>query len=242
MVSTCYVLVFNLKTPIIELMKPERLTAFIQENGKFETHSAEKVFHAQDFPETLFKIKKGYVKRYQVTKSEERVIELIYGPDHIFPLSQLYRKVFGIQQNQENLVYVYQAMTDIEIYRIGVDKVLDALESDTSLYIDLYYESGLRLKSNINRLASNAIKDEYKKIAHQLVCLADEFGKVTESNNKQSVKLLLPLKPVDMAEQLNISAEVAEAVMISLSRSKLLKIDGTSISIPDIHLLKDIYM
>lgn len=223
-------------------MKPARLTNYIQDHGKLERQAADQVFHAQAFPETLFMIETGYVKRYQVTNSKERVIELIYGPGHIFPLSQLYKKLFSEEQNRSNLIYVYQAMTDVSICRISVDEVLEACENDPKLYLDLYYETGLRIKSNINRLASNALKDDYKKVAHQLVCLADEFGEKSISNSKEVIKIPVPLKPIDMAEQLNISVEVTQAVMDSLSRNKLLKIKDNIITLPDANLLRDIYL
>jgi CRP-like cAMP-binding protein len=214
----------------------------MKERGELETYSKGQVFHSQDFGDVMFMLKRGYVKRYQVTKGDARVIELIYGPDHIFPLSQLYKRIFGIEQNQENLVYVYQAMTDIEIWRMNDDDLMDEIEKDPKLYVDLYYESGLRLKSNIDRLASNALKDEYKKVAHQLVCLAEEFGRALEVSGKPAIKIGVPLEPVDMAEQLNISVEVADAVLISLVKSSLIKIKGDMITVTDLDMLKDIYL
>ena len=220
-------------------MVPEQLAILMREHGKLETHPANQVFHAQNFKDTMFMLKRGYVKRYQVTDSENRVIELIYGPGHIFPLSQLYKKVFGIEQNQDNLIYVYQAMTDIEIYGLSDNVIYEELQKNHDLYIDLYYEAGLRLKSNIERLASNALKDEYKKVAHQLVCLADEFG--TEDDGG-SVTIHLPLRPVDMAEQLNISTDVAEAVMGSLLSRGLISNKDDIISIPQMAPLKDVYL
>ena len=214
----------------------------MQENGSLETQATGQIFHSQDFTETLFMLKTGFVKRYQITKEDKRTIELIYGPGHIFPLSQLYRRIFGIEQNQDNLIYVYQAMTDIEVFRVNDDKVLEALEADPLLYQDLFYESGLRLKSNIERLASNSLHDEYKKIAHQLVSLADEFGVVLAQNGTTKVKIALPLEPIDMAEQLNISPKVAEAVLDSLRWDGYITIKNNSITIPDVNLLKDTYL
>jgi CRP-like cAMP-binding protein len=223
-------------------MRPDRLTAFMEKRGMMETQAKGQVFHAQDFTETLFMLKKGYVKRYQLKKDDQRIIELIYGPGHIFPLSQLYKKLFGVEQNQEDLVYVYQAMTEIEIQRVNDDDVVAELEKDPTLFKDLYYEAGLRLKSNIDRLASNALKDDYMKVAHQLVCLADEFGSPAEYQGKPAVRISVPLEPVDMAEQLNISTEVAEAVMISLSRKNLIAVPDKHILIFDVAPLKDIYL
>lgn len=232
----------SVRTQYNKPMVPERLTALMEQKGTLEAQSAGQVFHAQNFPEALFMLKSGYVKRYQIGKDDVRVIELIYGPSHIFPLSQLYKKLFGIEQNQEDLVYVYQAMTDIEIYRLDDDEIVTELQKHPDLYADLYYEAGLRLKSNIERLASNAIKNDYKKVAHQLVCLANEFGKTVEREGKTVCTIDVPLAPVDMAEQLNISTEVADAVMASLNNNKLIEIKSAIITVPDLDLLKDVYL
>lgn len=223
-------------------MIPERLTTFMTENGTLEKYASQEIFHSQDFAETLFMLQKGYVKRYQITAGKQKVIELIYGPGHIFPLSQLYKKIFGIEQNQDNLVYVYQAMSDIEIFRIDDDAVLNALDKESMLYQDLFFEGGLRLKSNIERLASNALHDDYKKVTHQLICLADEFGDSVDRDGKESIKIMVPLKPVDMAEQLNISIQVAEAVLASLNQSGLITTKDNYITIPNTDLLKDTYL
>ncbi|HET7320435.1 MAG TPA: helix-turn-helix domain-containing protein, partial [Candidatus Saccharimonadales bacterium] len=102
--------------------------------------------------------------------------------------------------------------------------------------------AGLRLKSNIERLASNAIKNDYKKVAHQLVCLANEFGETTEQGGKAISVIGVPLEPVDMAEQLNISTEIADAVLSSLHNNKLINIKGKTIEVPDLDLLKDAYL
>ena len=148
----------------------------------------------------------------------------------------------GDLTNQDNLVYVYQAMTDVEIIRVNDDIVLEALEKEPMMFIDLFYEGGLRLKSNIERLASNALPDEYKKIAHQLVSLADEFGETIGEIGEHAVKIAVPLEPIDMAEQLNISLKVAEAVLASLNQSGYIRTDNGIISIPDVDLLKDTYL
>lgn len=218
------------------------LWSLIEKYGKVEKYKVGDVFHAQDFPQALFMIKSGYVKRYQVNKSPEKVLELIYGPRHIVSLSQLYKQLFGVDQNQEGLVYIYQAMTDVEMQSVGTDKVIAELEENPQLYKDFFYESGLRLRSNIFRLASNALKDDYKKVAHQFVCLAEEFAEIDESDGIPTAKIKVPLEPIDMAEQLNISIEVAEAVMSSLTRNNLISIgEGNIVTVLDMDMLRVTY-
>jgi CRP-like cAMP-binding protein len=221
-------------------VKPLTFSQLIESKGKPEKYAAGQVFHSQDFPNRLFVVKKGYVKRYQATDPEHKVIELIYGPGYIIPLSQLYNALFGVNPNPRSFIYIYQAMTDVSLLSISVEDVTRELDEHPELYKDFFYESGLRLRSNIFRLASNAIKDDYKKIAHQLVCLAYEFAEVREDGRKRAITLPFPQSSIDIAEQLNISKEVAEAVLNNLSQNKLIK--GNSITILDINLLKDIYL
>lgn len=216
--------------------------SLIEQYGKVEKYKVGDVFHAQDFPQTLFMIKSGYVKRYQVNKSPGKVLELIYGPKHIVSLSQLYKQLFGVDQNQEGLVYIYQAMTDVEMQSVSTDKIIAELEEKPQLYKDFFYESGLRLRSNIFRLASNALKDDYKKVAHQFVCLAEEFGNIDESDGIPTATIKVPLEPIDMAEQLNISVEVAEAVMNSFVRNNLISIDqDNKVTVLDMDMLRTTY-
>lgn len=221
-------------------MAAQNLWELIAARGKLERYAAGKVFHAQDFPGRLFMLQSGYVKRYQANQIENKVIELIYGPQHIISLSQLYKMQFDVDQNHSDLIYIYQAMTGVELMSIKADIVQDELAKNPLLYKDCFYESGLRLRSNIFRLASNALKDEYKKVAHQFFCLGEEFGKHSPAN--QRVRILVPLKPIDMAEQLNISVEIAGAVMDRLVRDKLLQIKDDYVTILDKDRLKDIYL
>ena len=223
-------------------MKPTKFMQLALQHGNVEKYSTGQVFHTQDFPNKLFFLKTGYVKRYQATKPEHKVLELIYGPEHIISLSQLYKRQFGVDQNQDNFIYIYQAMTDIEMYSLSADIVEQELEKDPLLYRDFFYESGLKLRSNISRLASNSIKDDYKKVAHQLVSLAYEFGDYTSGETSKTIALPLPQTPLDIAEQLNISKEVTEAILISLSNNGIIEIQDATITIVDMDVLKDVYL
>lgn len=207
--------------------------------GQVEKFPAGQVFYALDFKEELYIVKHGYVKRYSVTAENNKVIESIYGPGYFFPLTPIFSKLWNFNLSQENNTYVYQAMTDLELEGISFAKLEGALKKDPGLYAGLLYESGRRLKANINRLASNALKNDYLKITHQLVYLAEEFGDVQAKGVKQSVKLTLPLTAEDMAEQLNISVEIAEAVMDKLVKQGLVEQSQNGIFIPDINMLKE---
>lgn len=223
-------------------MKPSKFVDFMKAKGTLETHKKGQVFHAQDFPEKLFYVSEGYVKRYQITGQETRMLELIYGPGHTISLTQLYKELFAMDPNQEGFIYVYQTMTDAKLYSIDASEVAKALETDLEMYKDLFYEAGLKLCSNILRLASNSFKDDYKKIAHQIMSLGYEFGGAKLNMPNQKVTLPFPQSPTDLAEQLNIYPDVAEALLNRLEALGIIKVNGSEITILEIDYLKDIYL
>lgn len=222
-------------------MAPQKLMAVVR-TGDLQTFPKGQVFHALDFKDEVYMVKSGYVKRYAVTKENKRVIESIYGPGYLFPLSGLYKKLMNFNLNQESNTYVYQAMTDLEINAIPSEELEKAIKDSSELYADLFYEAGRRLKANINRLASNALQDDYRKVAHQLTCLAEEFGDSATEGVKAPITIPVPLEPVDMAEQLNISLEVSEAVLNRLEGQGLIETANGIIKVPDMNLLKDAYL
>ncbi|MDB5185139.1 MAG: hypothetical protein JWN38_947 [Candidatus Saccharibacteria bacterium] len=222
-------------------MKLNRLLALLQ-NGDTEKYTAGQVFYALDFKEELYIVQSGYVKRYSVNEDNIKVIESIYGPGYFFPLSTVYKKLLNFDLSQESSTYVYQAMTDLEIQGVSSDKLKVAVDKDPGLYADLFFEAGRRLEANINRLASNALRSDYKKVAHQLVYLGEEFGQVGHRNVKTGLKILVPLEPVDMAEQLNIDIDTVDSIMAKLEQQKLIVSKQNTIYIPDMDLLKDAYL
>lgn len=222
-------------------MRTDQLKALVERRGKPESYKKGQVFHSLDFDDKVYMIKSGYVKRSAVNE-RSRVIESIYGPGYFFPLTPVFNKLSDLNLGQDDNTYIYNAMTDVEIKSLKLEELEEAIEANTDLYAGLLYEAGRRLKANINRLAGNALGDDYRKVAHQLVCLADEFGKLEQKGPKQGIKIAVPLQATDMAEQLNISPEVVKAIMSDLEARKLLNIKRKLLHIPDVDLLRDTYL
>lgn len=222
-------------------MKPNKLEDLVKK-GEAETFKKGQTFYALDFKEELYVVKSGYVKRYSVNEEKQKVIESIYGPTYFFPLTPVYKLLFNFNLSQERNTYIYQAMTDLEIQGVSSESLLAAISADKDLYIDLFYEAGRRLRANINRLASNAIKDSDMKVAHQLTYLANEYGEVEHSDVKTGLTIPVPLEPIDMAEQLNMTLGEAKAAMDKLRQKGLIIVNGSQLFVPDLNMLKDAYL
>ena len=223
------------------MMKPNRLLKLVA-SGTTESHGAGEVFYSLDFEEELYIVKTGYVKRYSVMEDKQKVIESIYGPGYFFPLTPVYSTLLHFNLSQQTNTYVYQAMTDVEIQGISSEALISAVEADPMLYKDLFYEAGVRLRANINRLSSNALQNDYQKVTHQLAYLAEEFGVLDKRGAKPVQRISLPLDPIDIAEQLNIHEEIAVQAFQKLQSQGIISIENRFILIADTNLLKDAYL
>lgn len=218
-------------------MKPVKLTSLLSK-GKLQKYKPGQFIYSLDFAEELFLVNKGYVKRVSARGPASPSVQAVYGPGYFFPLTPMFKTVQGLKLSEDHNIYIYEAINSAEIYSIEAEQLQAALNTDPTLYVDLMYEAGRRLKSNIHRLENIALRSDYKKLAHHLVFLADEFGKPSDGGSK----MLLPLSPQDLAEQLDIPVDATEEELIKLEQIGLIKQAGRYIHITDVVLLKAAYL
>lgn len=200
------------------------------------------VIYSLDFEEEFYMVNQGYVIRYLVKDINNRSVQSLYGPGYFFPLTPLYRTLMSYDLNEKYAHYMYEAVTDAEIYSVSNAKLVKNIEKNMALYGDILYEAGKRLKSNIQRLESMALNSTTKKIAHLLAYFADEFGSTNRDGIKVSCTLPFPLSTQDLSEHLNIPREKIIKAINRMKAKGQIVFSGNYITITDMDMLKDIYL
>jgi CRP-like cAMP-binding protein len=178
-------------------------------------------------------IKSGYIKRYLITKDGSSSIQVIFGPGDLFPLTPVYKATYEMDIYSGPEQYYYESMTDIEIFSIKQSDLQAAISENPLIYKDLFYAAGLRLNSYIHRLESMSLRAANKKVAHQLVYLADIFGKPNESG----VSIQVPLTHQNLADMLNLARETVSHIITRLQEKGLIE-PAKNIIILDIDRLR----
>lgn len=181
-------------------------------------------------------IKNGYIKRYLITKEGVEGIQVIYGPDDIFPLTPVYKAVFNMDLYRGPETYYYEAITPLELYSISISELQTAIKNNKMIYNDLFYAAGERLNSYIHRLESMSLGVANKKVAYQLVYLAEVFGEEAENG----IKIQLPLTHQTLAGILNLARETVTHMVNRLEERGLIQIEGRHIVVQDIEKLRHI--
>ena len=179
-------------------------------------------------------VKSGFIKRYLIANDGSFGVQSIYGPGDIFPLTLIFKLILDQDLYHGPETYYYEAMCDSEIYILSNEVLLKQVESDPSLYRDLFSEAGRRLTSNIQRLENISLTSAYKRVAHQLVFYAKEFSEPTPLGTK----LVIPLTHLDLANILSISRETVSQAMSKLRAEGLIK-TNKHIIIPNLKKLED---
>jgi CRP-like cAMP-binding protein len=210
--------------------------------GNLQKFKKGQVIYSLDFEEEFYMVNKGYVIRYLVQDKDSRSVQSLYGPGYFFPLTPLYRTLMNYNLNEKYAHYMYEAVTDAEIYAISNAKLVKAIEKNMGIYGDVLYEAGKRFKSNIQRLENTALSSTAKKIAHLLAYLADEFGVADRDGIKVSCELPFPLSSKDLSEHLNIPADKVQKAVDKMQARGQIQIKKDTIVIPDMDMLKDVYL
>lgn len=168
---------------------------------KFE--KSELVATTEDNKPLLLLVISGFVKRYSIANDGSENIQSIYGSGDIFPLTPLFEAVFDQVIYYGPETFYYETMVDTELASISLKEFVRMSENDPIIYKDLLSVAGQRLRSNIQRLENIALRDAYKRLAHQLLYYTNTFGKKTSDG----VKIAIPLTHQDIASVLSLSRE-----------------------------------
>jgi CRP/FNR family transcriptional regulator len=210
----------------------ENLSSLMR-SGRYYRRSKGQVVQTFDEKTGVSFIKSGYVKRYLISSEGTLSVQSIYGPGYLFPLTAVFIGVFDEKIYQGSQTYHYEAMTEVEIYSIEQSVLAKACQEDPLVYRALLYQSGLRLRSNIQLIENISLKTAYNRVAHQLLYFANYFGK----SDSKDIVILIDLTHQTLADILNLNRETVTRAMSKL-REKNLITDEQNIVITDIENLK----
>ena len=176
----------------------------------------------------------GYVKRYLIANDGSIGVQVVYGPDDVFPITLAFKLMFNQDIYDGPEVYYYQAMTDAEIYTIDQSTLKEAVKANPILYRDLMSIAGRRLHSTLNGLENLTLRNSYKRVAHQLGYFAHRFGKRTSAGTE----IKLQLTHQDLADILSLTRETVSTSIIRLRKNGLIKTNKL-ILVPDLKKLQE---
>jgi CRP/FNR family transcriptional regulator len=203
--------------------------------GKRQNVPKGQVLQFSEHDKYLSLIESGYIKRYSIDSDGSQGIQIINGPQEIFPLTPVFKTFFDIDiSGGDPDTYYYEAMTDTVLYSIGQKMLQTAAEHDPLIYKNLLAASAVRFQSNIQRMENMSLRTTHRRIAHLLAFFAEKFGK----QENQQIAIQVPLTQQTIGSLLNVARETVTRKLTRLEEKGLISSSGKIIIVHDLNKLK----
>ena len=171
----------------------------------------EMLIRADDDPQGIFCLTKGYVRQYVISETGSELTHHIRKPISYFPF------VWAIN-GTPNLHY-YEALTATEVIRAHRDQVVDFIKDKPILLFDLMSDMLEENAETLSRVEHLVFSDSYRKIISILLYIGKHFGKT----NDGAITFNHRFTQQDIATLVGVTRETASIQILKLVKSGLIK-------------------
>lgn len=186
----------------------------------------EMLIRADDDPQGIFCLTKGYVRQYSISKTGFELTLHILKPISYFPM------VWAI--NGTPNVYYFEALTPVEVGRAPRDQVVNFIKDKPTIIFELMSELLEDYAESLTRVEHLVFSDAYRRVISVLLYIAKHFGEKSDNG----IIIGHYFTQQDIATLVGVARETASIEMIKLEKKGLVKHVGHSILIESMKKLE----
>jgi CRP-like cAMP-binding protein len=205
----------------------DRITRFLSKYQLLKFRKKDVILRAEDVPQGVYYILKGYVRVYSITPSGNELTLNLFKPGSLFPLTWALSDI-------EN-GYFYEAMTPVDVYRAPKEDFFDFIKSDKEILLEMIKRILVSLNTQTARMQYLTMGNAEDRIINTLLLLASVSGARFDG----VIKIGIPVTQQDVANFSSVTRETASVEINRLIKQKLLMKKRKYYLIDDIELLKD---
>jgi len=171
----------------------------------------ENLIRADDNPQGIFCLTKGYVRQYTISKTGIELTLQILKPIAYFPL------IWAI--NGAPNTYFYEALTQVEVGRAPKEKVVSFIEDKPAIILELMSKLLGDYAETLSRIEHLVFSDAYRRVISVLLYIARHFGE----ENKQGTIVNHRFTQQDVATLVGVARETASIEMGRLEKKGFVK-------------------
>jgi CRP/FNR family transcriptional regulator, cyclic AMP receptor protein len=154
-------------------IKHKDLEAFYKQFAVRTYKKGELLIRADDEPQGIFYLIKGYVRQYTISKTGMELTLHIIKPPAYFPM------VWAI--NGTPNVYYFEALTPIEAGRAPREQVVDFIKDKPALIFKMMSELVEDYAETLTRIEHLVFSDAYRRVISVLLYIAKHFGETKDN-------------------------------------------------------------
>jgi CRP/FNR family transcriptional regulator len=184
------------------------------------------ILRAEDAPQGVLYLKKGYVRQYMVDESGTTLMLHMFKPNSFFPLTWVV--------NDEPNRYYLEAVTPVELWRAPKKAVREFLHNNPTVVYDLVHRLLSGLCGYRYRIEQLVAGSAYKKTA----CLLLYLGRSLGEKEVSSVVLPVPVTHREIASWIGTTRETASLQVARLIKLRLIRCRRRQLVIPSLKRLE----
>jgi CRP-like cAMP-binding protein len=212
-------------------MDPDKTKDFENFYQQFITRNYKKgemLIRADDDPQGIFCLTKGYVRQYTISPSGNELSLHILKPISYFPM------VWAI--NGTPNVYFFEALTEVEVGRAPQEQVVNFIKNKPNLLFALMSELLEDYAETLTRVEHLVFSDAHRRVISILIYIAKHFGQP----HKKGIIVNHRFTQADIATLVGVARETASIELFKLEKSGLIKYIKHSILFEDLDKLYSI--
>lgn len=202
------------------------LDTFFQKFTRLKYKKGEIILRAEDPPQGVFYLKRGYVRQYMVAESGAMLMLHVFKPNSFFPMSWAL--------NDTPNTYYYEAMTAVEMWRAPRDEVKEFLHEYPAVVYNLAQRLLFGMIGIRKRMESLVMDNAYKKTLLLLVYLAQNLGE----KEGGGVVLPVPITHREFSAWIGTTRETASLQVETLKKRGLIQYRKRMLFIPSVKALE----
>lgn len=171
----------------------------------------EMLIRADDDPQGIFCLTKGYVRQYTISKAGFELTLHILKPISYFPM------VWAV--NGTPNVYYFEALTPVEVGRAPRDQVVDFIKDKPIVIFELMSELVEDYAESLKRIEHLVFSDAYRRVISVLLYIAKHFGEKLDTG----IIVHHRFTQQDIATLVGVAGETASIEMVKLEKKGLVK-------------------
>lgn len=179
---------------------------FYKQFSTREYKKGENLIRADDNPQGIFCLTKGYVRQYTISKTGIELTLQILKPITYFPL------IWAI--NGAPNVYFYEALTAVEVGRAPKEQVVKFIKDKPAIILELMSKLLGDYAETLSRIEHLVFSDAYRRVISVLLYIAKHFGEETA----QGVTVDHRFTQQDIATLVGVARETASIEMGTIEK------------------------
>lgn len=191
--------------------RTKEFEVFYKQFSTREYKKGENLIRADDNPQGIFCLTKGYVRQYTISKTGIELTLQILKPITYFPL------IWAI--NGAPNIYFYEALTSVEVGRAPKEQVVAFIKDKPTIILELMSKLLGDYAETLSRIEHLVFSDAYRRVISVLLYIAKHFG---EENGK-GVIVNHRFTQQDIATLVGVARETASIEIGILEKKGLVK-------------------